>query len=120
MSDLLSQALWFTLVGMGMTFAAIGALVLGMYLLTYLFPERSQEEAEVPAPPTEVEEEKGAAREAERRRLAAVAAAAVAVAQASTAPSADEGAGGAVDQWRSFVRSQHLTHRTPHAGYRRR
>ncbi|MGC9356509.1 MAG: OadG family protein [Anaerolineae bacterium] len=122
MSELLSQALWYTLIGMGMTFAAIGALVLGMYLLTYLFPERKEEkgEVEVPAPPPDAVPGKEAARAVERRRLAAIAAATVAVAQASKAPTLEEGAGSAMDQWRSFVRGQQLTHRIPRTGYKRR
>ena len=46
MGELLSQALNLTLVGMGMTFAAIGVLVAGMYALTtFLADEEEAEEA---------------------------------------------------------------------------
>lgn len=39
MTTLLNQALTLTLIGMGMTFAAIGLLVLGMYVMTALIKD---------------------------------------------------------------------------------
>ncbi len=50
MIELLKQALWLTLMGMGMTFLAIGALVGLMYLLTALFPEKAEEETAITSP----------------------------------------------------------------------
>jgi len=56
MTTLLNQALILTLVGMGMTFAALGLLVLGMYALTALFTDRPRRSepprTEVPVEPT--------------------------------------------------------------------
>ncbi|MCD4739502.1 MAG: OadG family protein, partial [Anaerolineae bacterium] len=53
MSELLTEALGLTVVGMGMTFAALGTLVLGMYLLTMLTVEKKpavKEESAAPSP----------------------------------------------------------------------
>ncbi len=45
MGELLLQALKLTVVGMGMTFLSIGALIGGMYVLTGLVTDKSQEVA---------------------------------------------------------------------------
>jgi len=74
MSDNLLIALRLTVVGMGVTFTAIGVLVLGIYLLTLLLKDHPAEEDE--SVPLFVREE-----EEEARRLAAAIAAAVAVAR---------------------------------------
>ncbi len=50
----LNQALILTLVGMGMTFAALGLLVLGMYALTALFTDKPRRR-EPPLPEVPVE-----------------------------------------------------------------
>ncbi len=42
MTDLLKQALVLTVWGMGMTFLALGALVIGMYLMTALSKDRTE------------------------------------------------------------------------------
>lgn len=104
--ELLRQALMLTVIGMGMTFTAIGALVLGMYLLS---GSRSRK-AEAAAAPTEPEAVVAmAAPPADARYIAAAAAVAVARAQAMRAPRRDAAA--PVDQWRSFVRSGQLAQR---------
>jgi Na+-transporting methylmalonyl-CoA/oxaloacetate decarboxylase gamma subunit len=110
MGDPLSEALRYTLIGMGMTFAAIGALVVGMYLLTALAPGREAEET----PEARVG---GAAPEPQAgndRHRAAVAAVAVALAEASRARSPRGIRPGAADRWTTFVRSQHLKRGAPH------
>ncbi len=55
MTTLLNQALILTLVGMGMTFAALGLLVLGMYAMTALITDKPRRQ-EMPLPETQVEE----------------------------------------------------------------
>jgi len=81
--ELLSQTLWLTLWGMGMTFASIGFLVLGMYLMTYLTRGRREEEGDIMAAPLEREAvEVEIERERKRKAVAAAVAAAVAVALA--------------------------------------
>ncbi len=45
MSNALVQALWLTVIGMGMTFLSIGALVRGIYLLTRLTRTRPNAQA---------------------------------------------------------------------------
>jgi len=108
--ELLKQALWLTLIGMGMTFAAIGALVLGMYALGSIKPRKAGGEAMA----GEAEEAPVAAAEAalstaEARYQAAVAA--VAVARAQALPEVRRSAGAPVDQWRACVRTQQLLRR---------
>jgi len=53
MTDLLNQALILTLIGMGMTFGALGLLVLGMYAMTALINDnpRRKKKATEEAPP---------------------------------------------------------------------
>ncbi|MDX9955923.1 MAG: OadG family transporter subunit [Anaerolineae bacterium] len=109
-AELLRQALVLTAIGMGMTFAAIGALVLGMYALGGIKPRKSNEAEAV------AEEAAPAGAEAatlpdtaDARYLAAVAA--VAVARAQSVREARQPANVAPDQWRSHVRSRHLAQR---------
>ncbi len=52
MTESLLQALQLTVVGMGMTFAAIGTLVVGMYLLTALTQKSEKAAPEPPPTPT--------------------------------------------------------------------
>ena len=118
MDELLKQALWLTVVGMGMTFTAIGALVLGMYALTALFPGKKKQ------PPAEVTAPVGAAPEpvsADRYR-AAVAAVAVAVAQTRLRPAAAAAPVSrfAGDEWTPYVRSHHLAQRDLYSSRPRR
>ncbi|MBN1921259.1 MAG: OadG family protein [Anaerolineae bacterium] len=114
-AELLRQALVLTAIGMGMTFAAIGALVLGMYVLGGLKPRKSSEAVAAveesaasgaatlsPAPATLPDTE-------DARTLAAVAA--VAVARAQSVRATRSPANVAPDQWRSHVRSRHLNQR---------
>ncbi len=76
MAENLQIALRLTVLGMGVTFTAIGVLVLGMYLMTWLLRERPGAADDVDESiPLFVREE-----EESRRRLAAAIAAAVAVA----------------------------------------
>ncbi len=61
MGELLKQGLWLTVMGMGLTFLAIGALVGLMYLLTALMPEQEEEEtapmAASPSPSVETDDD---------------------------------------------------------------
>jgi len=105
MNELLRQALWFTAIGMGMTFLSIGALVVGMYLLTALFPEKKrQTEA---APDAEINE----ALPEDHRYLAAAAAVAVAVAQTQRAQATPAKA---PSQWRTYARNYHIAQCSRH------
>lgn len=108
--ELLRHALLLTLIGMGMTFAALGALVLGMFLLGGIKARgddsRQIDEEAGEAPVTSAED---SALMADARYLAA--AAAVAVARAQLARENRQPAGAPVDQWRSHVRAQHLVRR---------
>lgn len=111
MNSLLSQALWLTLWGIGTTFAAIGVLVGGMYLLTALIkdrPEKAEEEGEEEAPTAEV------SAGADQRVVAAVAAVATALAQAGTALRLPAGETLAAGSWDSFTRSRRLSGRAQH------
>ena len=103
MSELLLEALQLTLVGMSMTFAAIGTLVLGMYLLTMLTKEKELVEEETVSVTPEAD--LSTSSEAELY-LAAAAAASVAVAQAAANRQSKSGQLG--DQWGSYIRSQQL------------
>jgi len=139
----LRQALQLTGLGMGMTFASIGALVLGMLLLTRITSQRAHaveesfgdgSDAPTPAmsaagsgPNDSIEpaaDDPGAlvaaaavaVALAQDRTPAAAAAAAVAVAVASSGP-VPEAAGvrvAHVDAWNGYVRGLHLSAR---AGY---
>lgn len=75
MAENLSIALRLTVIGMGVTFTAIGVLVVGMYLMTFLLRERPEPEEDESVPLFVREEEEM------RRRLAAAIAASVAVAR---------------------------------------
>lgn len=113
-AELLKQALLLTAIGMGMTFAAIGALVLGMFLLGGIKPRKPAEVAdEEPATPVAeaaaTPDTADAAPPQDARYLAAVAA--VAVARAQSVREDRRTSGVVVDQWRSYVRSRHLTQR---------
>lgn len=110
MNTLLSQALWLTLWGMGTTFAAIGVLVGGMYLLTVLFKDRPGEaEAE-----GEKEEPAAVSAGADQRVVAAVAAVATALAQAGSVLRLPAGETLAAGSWDSFARSRRLSGRAQH------
>ncbi len=110
MDELLKQALWLTGVGMSMTFASIGLLVLGMYALTALFPEKKEQ------PPAEVQPVEGPVAQepvSTDRYKAAVAAVAVAVAQTRLRPAAAAVSASwpGSDEWTPYVRSHHLAQR---------
>ena len=114
MDELLRQALRLTVVGMGMTFTAIGVLVVGMYLLTFVARERR--------PTTRTETPVAAPRRDELtppddRYLATAAAVAVAFAQA-VSPARAERADGKVDRWSTHVRNQRLTQQVQRPGSR--
>ncbi|MEA3309558.1 MAG: OadG family protein [Chloroflexota bacterium] len=108
MSELLTEALGLTLVGMGMTFAALGTLVLGMYLLTMLTAEEKPAVKEKNAAPSPAAAGPSVST-ADERYLAAVAAVAVAVAQAATKQQRQRGQ--PHDQWGLYIRSQLLNAR---------
>lgn len=106
MTTLLNQALILTLVGMGMTFAALGLLVLGMYAMTALItdePRRKTAPAEeVPAEERIVTQaadvvlhlattaRQSGAEVSENRELAAAAAVALALALEGGRPQLDD------------------------------
>lgn len=115
MNELLGQALWLTVWGMGITFAAIGVLVGGMYLLTALAKDDSAAEEAEEATTAEAEPETTALPAEEGRRLAAMAAVAVALAQAGAAlhlPAREPAVAGS---WDSFARQRRLTGQAQHA-----
>lgn len=108
MDELLRQAIWLTVVGMGMTFAAIGTLVLGMYALTALTADK---EAAAPAEEQaeQIEMERpGPAQVTDATYRAAAAAVAVAIAQTHTMskPQAERGR---LSPWTSHVRREHIS-----------
>ena len=110
MSELLKQALWLTGVGMSMTFVSIGLLVLGMYALTALFPEKKEQ------PPAAAQPVAGPVMQepvSADRYKAAVAAVAVAVSQTRLRPAAAAVSAPwpGSDEWTPYVRSHHLAQR---------
>ena len=124
MGDLWVQGLQLTVLGMGMTFAAIGALVIGMYVMTAVTRTRRPD---VGATRTDGQEEggrvslDGAALESETlssaeksgdnaRYRAAVAAVAVALAEAGQR-TAEEMPRQSGDVWDLYVRGRHLSRR---------
>ena len=120
MDELLSQALLLTLVGMGMTFAAIGVLVASMYALTtFLADEEAKESPETPAavavPDGETVLQVDVGRHHARYRAryrAAAAAVAVALAQATDTYQAkrlDRATTG--ESWTAHVRATQLARR---------
>lgn len=112
MERLLTQALQLTLWGMGMTFASIGILVLGMYAMTYLTREKKGEEGEAMVAALEEEDVEV---ERERKRRAVAAAVAVALAQREQCPKEPvlpvvayaSGDG----PWNAYARGLHVLHR---------
>ena len=129
MSDLLVQGLQLTVLGMGMTFASIGALVVGMYLMTAVTrTRRSRADVSLTASGDEGERvslesaalESGRLSstgdgedEAEDRAKVRAAAAAVAVALAEAEATADAATSHPSDNaWDIYVRSRHLSRRT--------
>ncbi|MGC9398723.1 MAG: OadG family protein [Anaerolineae bacterium] len=109
MSDLLLEALRYTLIGMSMTFAALGALVLGMYVLTSVASRKKETASEATSAPTPPVAQAAESRD-EARALAAAAAVAVAVAQAAGQPGYGHELRGA-SEWRHYVRQHHLEQR---------
>lgn len=116
MEDNLIQALNYTVVGMSVTFAALGLLVGLMYLLTALTREREEIPTEEAVAPV-VEEEAAAAPPDDRYRAAA-AAVALALADLARKRTAEKATPSAADQWRSFARNQHLTQRVRERSFR--
>ena len=116
MGELLSQALNLTLVGMGMTFAAIGVLVAGMYALTTFLADEEEVE-EMPEIPevAEAPAEQAALQLDVGRYHAAAAAVAVALAQAAdTAQMKQQSRTVAGESWTAHVRTKQLARREHH------
>lgn len=126
MAEVLIQALELTVLGMGMTFISIGALVGGMYLLTFLTRPRAQAESAVDNAERGVVEEAGwrsipasedaTSTEDDRERSRRAAAATVAVARAlaesrGRAPAVTTSGDGGDSAWSSHARSLHLAQR---------
>jgi len=122
----LSQALLLTLIGMGMTFAAIGLLVVGMIVMTALIKDRSQDDEELPdvtpGAPSEPPIQEGQPRHiaaaaavsvalAEPSPRYAAAAAAVAVVLATQATPPVIISASAPNAWNAYVRGQQLSRR---------
>ena len=129
MSNALVQALWLTVIGMGMTFLSIGALVGGIYLLTRLTRTRPNAPAPLPneailtgeevhmATGPRVEQPVLGSDVDYRRRAAAVAVAtalALAEGERQVLPGAPAGSG-----WDAYVRARHLSSRETYASRRR-
>ena len=133
MDILLKQALMLTIIGMGMTFAAIGLLVVGMYAMTAFIKDKADdtetvdvvETPDVPADagtlPVDRRHQHIAASAAVATMLAAyndnaqlAAAAAVSVAFA-TQPAAPAVPSTAPSAWNTVIRGQHLAQRTYHS-----
>ncbi len=113
MGELLSQALNLTLVGMGMTFAAIGVLVAGMYALTTFLAD--EEEAEEMPEVAEAPAEQAALQLDVGRYHAAAAAVAVALAQAAdTAQMKQQSRTVVGESWTAHVRTKQLARREHH------
>ncbi len=114
MLESLVDALWLTVIGMAMTFGALGALVLGMYAMTALIRDRQADETE-PAGSAAPDPEPSAVVEDQGRYIAAAAAVAAALAQAETRPAlgnrASAGATTEVDPWTPYVRNRHIAQR---------
>ena len=104
MNELLKQALWLTVMGMGMTFLAIGALVGLMYLITALAPEKGAEEKAEAAEPVAVAEEVPTDDDARERAAAAAVVLALTLETARHRPAE----GQADDPWTIYARSQKL------------
>lgn len=128
----LQSALELTVVGMGMTFLSIGALALGMYLMTILLRAKG----EAPSPKADREEQdmkreeemqsyrSGELPSADVCRRAAAAAVAVAMAVAASGkrqPTREPGGyPPAHETWNGFARSRHLSGRLQYEARRSR
>jgi len=122
MGDLLIQALQLTVIGMGMTFLAIAALVAGMYGLTTLFPadwNSPQKSAEKGAEVSEADMVAALMGEEddEARYVAAVAAVSVAVAQGAKrdVPKIEIVP---PDSWTAYIRGQYTAQRNQYNALR--
>ncbi len=147
MSQSLAQSLQLTILGMGMTFLSIGALVAGMFLLTRLTAVRAGAGAGISAaarvePPaaeaaliegeallttrseihfTPQEGMQLAGDDAEIRRRVAAAAVAVGLAlQERSAPAPEAAQPAAADAWNIYARSLHLSGRARYVSLRGR
>jgi Na+-transporting methylmalonyl-CoA/oxaloacetate decarboxylase gamma subunit len=116
MNELLSQALILTLVGMGMTFAAIGILVLGMYALTTFLADGGAEENQERSAAVEAPDDQAPLQvDVGRYHAAAAAAVAVALAQAADTYQAKRpGRAASGDAWTAHVRATQLARREYH------
>ena len=122
MEELLSQTLWLTLWGMGMTFASIGFLVLGMYLMTYLTRGRREEEGDIMAAPLEREAVEVEI-ERERKRKAVAAAVAAALAREEQQPVEPVALPTAMralldEPWNAYARGLHVLRRQRYEAHR--
>ena len=123
MNTTLALALQLTVLGMGMTFASIGALALGMLLMTRMTREKDGDEigmtdmadsSEVHGLPGEAAGRAAAAAVAvalANRAPAQAAAAAVAVTLAGHGLATPQVEVSAVEAWDGYVRSVHLSRR---------
>ncbi len=121
MGDVLVQGLKLTILGMGMTFASIGALVVGMYLMTAVTRTRqTRTDLALVEPGTEgegvsLEREEIASTTVRSTRDAKYRAAASAVAVALAEDAQRQSAGmprGSEAAWDIFVRNRHVSRRT--------
>lgn len=124
MGELLLQGLNLTIVGMGMTFAAIGVLVAGMYGLTTFLADEDASEAptvsDIPASVAAPDDQAGLQIDVGRQRAAA-AAVAVALAQAEDAYRARRpGQAMSGDAWTAHVRATQLARRDYYTSLRAR
>jgi Na+-transporting methylmalonyl-CoA/oxaloacetate decarboxylase gamma subunit len=126
MGDQWVQGLQLTLLGMGMTFASIGALVVGMYLMTAVTrTERSKGKSALRGHRDEGENVslnnaalgRGALPSTEEsvddaKYRAAAAAVAVALAEADTDVSSAAPPPASSSAWDIYIRGRHVSHRT--------
>lgn len=117
----LTNALWITLIGMGLVFVAILALWGLMALLVRLTPEQAAEEGNADIP-VELSPEASAPTDTvsegtsqDRKRRAAAAAVAVALAQArmmASTPARESQSAGTLSPWQAVHRASQLSQRT--------
>jgi Na+-transporting methylmalonyl-CoA/oxaloacetate decarboxylase gamma subunit len=127
MGESLRSALELMVLGMGMTFLSLGALALGMYLMTAVLrgkerdrlPEQDDErlagEEVVAYHEGEFADDRSGGEDARRRAVAAAVAVALALAEV---PSAPPDPAAHQDPWNAFARSLHLSRRSQYEARR--
>lgn len=112
MSEPLTQALYLTAIGMGMTFIAIGTLAGGMFLMTLLIKDKKTS-AKAASKETKNAVVEPVALEDPDRAIAAAAAVAIAIAQNTTRAQKARTASksGPTSNWNNYVRASRFSQR---------